>query len=110
MAKLMKKILGIMAIAVSISMLVSPIGFVGAAGTSDFLYQPMNYPIQVSSDTSIPSAIPFCRTSHGLTLICYTPKYLRSAYNFPSTLDGTGQTILIVDAFGSPTVANDLAV
>jgi len=105
----MKKILGIMAIAISVSMLVSPLGFVGAATTSDFLYQPMNYRVQVSSDTIIPDALPFCRAGSGLTLICYTPKYLRSAYNFPANLDGTGQTILIVDAFGSPTVSNDLA-
>lgn len=90
-------------------MLVSPVAFVGAASTTDFLYQPMNYRVQVAPDTILPDALPFCRAGSGLTLICYTPKYLRSAYNFPSSLDGTGQTILIVDAFGSPTVANDLA-
>jgi subtilase family serine protease len=35
---------------------------------------------------------------------------VRSAYNFPSTLNGSGQTILIVDAFGSPTIRQDLAL
>lgn len=28
----------------------------------------------------------------------------------PSSLDGSGQTIVIVDAFGSPTIASDLAI
>jgi subtilase family serine protease len=40
---------------------------------------------------------------------CYRPSAIRAAYNFPSNLDGTGQTILIVDAFGSPTITQDLA-
>ncbi|HEV2120250.1 MAG TPA: S53 family peptidase [Candidatus Bathyarchaeia archaeon] len=110
----MKKILGIMAIAVSISMLMSPVAFASlitnAPSSGNFQYSPLNYRIQVSPDTIIPDALPFCRASSGLTLICYTPTYLRSAYNFPSNLDGTGQTILIVDAFGSPTITNDLTV
>lgn len=33
---------------------------------------------------------------------------MRTAYNVPASLDGTGQTIVIVDAFGSPTIAADL--
>jgi subtilase family serine protease len=113
----MKKILGIMAIAISVTMLLSPVAFAGSlfvkASTSssgDFLYQPFNIAVQVSPDTILPDALPYCQTSRGLTLICYTPTYLRTAYNFPSNLDGTGQTILIVDAFGSPTITNDLAV
>ena len=111
----MKKILVVMAIAISISMLMSPVAFASlnnsaTPNSNNFLYYPQNYRIQVSPDTVIPDALPFCRASSGLTLICYTPTYLRSAYNFPSSLDGTGQTILIVDAFGSPTVTNDLAV
>ena len=41
-------------------------------------------------------------------VLCYTPQDLRTAYDFPNYLDGTGQTIVIVDPFGSPTVQADL--
>ena len=44
----------------------------------------------------------------------YQPSELATAYNFNSLysqgLDGTGQTIVIVDAFGSPTLAADVAL
>jgi subtilase family serine protease len=33
---------------------------------------------------------------------------MRAAYNVPSSLNGSGQTIVIVDAFGSPTIQDDL--
>ena len=41
-------------------------------------------------------------------LICYTPRDLKVAYDFPSNLNGAGQTIVIVDAFGYPRVQKDL--
>ena len=40
---------------------------------------------------------------------CYGPYDLGKIYNFPTNLDGTGQTIIIVDAYGSLTIADDLA-
>jgi len=44
----------------------------------------------------------------------FQPLDLQTAYNFTGLfnqgLDGTGQAIAIVDAFGSPTIAQDLAV
>jgi subtilase family serine protease len=40
---------------------------------------------------------------------CYGPYDLGKIYNFPSKLDGRGQTIIVVDAYGSPTIAADLA-
>ena len=42
---------------------------------------------------------------------CLSPTTVRSGYNFsyvPGTQDGTGQTIVIVEAYGSPTIANDI--
>lgn len=54
---------------------------------------------------SKPAAFPTpsqCVAAFGLA--CYTPQLIRTAYNVPSSLDGTGQTIVIVDAYGSPTV------
>jgi subtilase family serine protease len=45
---------------------------------------------------------------------CYQPAQLVKAYNLAPLhndgIDGRGKTILIVDAFGSPTIANDLKV
>jgi subtilase family serine protease len=45
---------------------------------------------------------------------CYQPFQLVKAYNLgplhQAGIDGRGRTILIVDAFGSPTIANDLHV
>jgi subtilase family serine protease len=49
---------------------------------------------------------PFCAPG----VICYTPQLIQAAYNFPRNLDGAGQTILIVEAFGSPTIQQDLAL
>ena len=64
--------------------------------------------VQVSPSTVIPNGFPYCGTTSGLTIICYPPSFIRTAYNFPANLDGTGQTILIVDAYGSPTIQSDL--
>jgi subtilase family serine protease len=42
---------------------------------------------------------------------CRSPYELGRAYDFPDqdSLDGSGQTIMIVDAYGSPTIEDDLA-
>src|SRR6201996_332828 len=40
---------------------------------------------------------------------CYTPQELAAAYDIPAKLTGAGQTIVIVDAFGDPTLGQDLA-
>ena len=56
-----------------------------------------------------PAAFPSpsqCVASAGLA--CYTPALIRKAYNVPATATGAGQTIVIVDAYGSPTVRQDL--
>lgn len=45
----------------------------------------------------------------GAALNCYTPEELRAAYDIPSKLTGAGQTIVIIDAFGDPTIQADLA-
>ena len=47
------------------------------------------------------------------TVPCYRPDQLQTAYNeqplFNSGITGKGQTIVIVDSFGSPTIQADLA-
>jgi subtilase family serine protease len=46
-------------------------------------------------------------------IACYRPAQIQQAYNLPRLyrqgVTGRGQTIVIVDSFGSPTVARDLA-
>jgi subtilase family serine protease len=48
----------------------------------------------------------------GLQLACYSPRQLQAAYNLPAVygrkITGRGETIVIVDAFGSPTITRDL--
>lgn len=43
-------------------------------------------------------------------LACYTPSEIRTAYDVPSSLSGSDQTIVIVDAYGSPTIRSDLHI
>jgi len=40
---------------------------------------------------------------------CLGPAQVRRAYNIPSKLTGRGETITIIDAFGNPDIASDLA-
>jgi subtilase family serine protease len=57
-----------------------------------------------------PAAFPApseCVAAFGLA--CYTPQLIRTAYDVPSRLNGAGQSIVIVDAYGSPTIRRDLA-
>jgi subtilase family serine protease len=66
-----------------------------------------------SFDPNTVGGVPFCSSGSLGTILCYPPSFLKKAYDFPPTtgkkgLDGTGQTIVIVDAFGSPTVQSDL--
>jgi subtilase family serine protease len=52
--------------------------------------------------------VPFC-FSRGLgSIICYPGQWLDTAYGFPAGFDGSGSTIVIVDAFGSPTLQADM--
>ncbi len=81
-----------------------------SAAPGDFTYTVNPPHVQVAPGTILPNAVPYCTSASVKTLICYSPNFIRTAYNFPSSLDGSGQTILIVDAFGSPTITNDLAV
>jgi subtilase family serine protease len=61
---------------------------------------------------SFPPTTSYCLTNLGLH--CYQPAQLVKAYNLAPLhklgIDGRGKTIVIVDAFGSPTIANDLHV
>lgn len=58
-----------------------------------------------------PPATADCERADGIA--CYTPDQLRTAYDLPALYarggTGKGETIMIVDAFGSPTIKADLA-
>ena len=49
-----------------------------------------------------------------LSIACYGPDQIRAAYNvaplYAHGITGKGETIVIVDSFGSPTIQNDLSV
>src|SRR5256886_13554126 len=105
----MKKILAITTLAITALMLV-PVGVVTV--TSTFNYTPnLSYAL-LGPLTTQPNGLPLCRSASLGSIVCYTPSFIKKAYEYPSTatLDGTGQTIVIVDAFGSPTVESDLAL
>src|SRR5205814_239013 len=52
--------------------------------------------------------------NEGAAVTCYGPWQMRNAYNVQPLIDkgydGKGSTIVIVDAYGSPTAAQDLAL
>jgi subtilase family serine protease len=68
--------------------------------------------------TAVPDAVPHftCEVRPfdlSAGLYCYDPFTIRAAYRVDEMIahsqDGHGQTIVILDAFGSPTIASDLA-
>ena len=63
---------------------------------------------QGPTGSSWPYSPSYCVNKFGLA--CYTPSELRTGYNIPASATGAGQTIVIVDAYGSPTIRQDLAV
>jgi subtilase family serine protease len=81
-----------------------------AASATPFHPALANVPFAQISDSAAKSAqqSPVCPNG----LVCYTPSFLKQAYDFPtgrSAPTGAGQTILIVEAYGSSTIRQDLA-
>jgi subtilase family serine protease len=68
-------------------------------------------PVVGRSLSQIPSS-EFCLEYFGFA--CYTPSDIQNQYDFPALygegITGAGQTIVIFDSFGSPTIRQDLAV
>ncbi len=65
--------------------------------------------ISPSAATAARGGAPICPNG----LVCYSPSHLKDAYSFPTkgrnAATGDGQTIVIVEAYGSPTIEKDLA-
>jgi subtilase family serine protease len=66
----------------------------------------------VAADQATPGPIACQRPApdnrKSLVLHCMTPAQMRAAYGITDTYQGDGQTIVLVDSFGSPTAAEDL--
>jgi subtilase family serine protease len=79
------------------------------SGALSFSFIGQNYEFVASAPT--PPTDAQCRAV-GSHRPCYSPQEIRNAYNVTPVLnagyDGTGQTIVIIDSFGSPTIASDL--
>jgi len=107
----MRKIAILSSILLTLLLTATPLSLAlsSTADNSDFFYQVQSRYVLGTPDGTNPQGLPLCTSASVVNLICYSPAFIRSAYNFPAGLDGTGQTILIVDAFGSPTIAADLA-
>ena len=59
-----------------------------------------------------PGSAPIASTAPVCHFLCYSPAQLQLAYDFPTgdhAPTGAGQTIVVVTAFGSPTIEADLA-
>ncbi len=91
-------------------------GSVAAAtgNTASIVYEVHPIAIQDTAASAVPTQFPSpsqCVADFGLA--CYTPQILHQAYSISWTVNGqwagTGEQVAIVDAYGSPTVASDLA-
>ena len=95
----------------ALAVLASSLVFAGGA-----LSSPSAHPKQTVLPTSYvasPPAVYFDATGGSQPcapgLICYRPNEMKAIYDVPAGLDGSGQTIILVDAYGSPTIKADLA-
>ena len=65
----------------------------------------------VSTDAQAPPTYAYCEATYGAA--CYSPQDIRTAYGLNGLINagfvGAGQTIVIIDSYGSPTIAADLA-
>src|SRR5579875_3605858 len=66
--------------------------------------------VTAGPNSSTPPTDSQCRSQYHHP--CYSPQEMRTAYDLNPILnagyDGTGQTIVIIDSYGSPTIQNDL--
>jgi len=66
----------------------------------------------LAQSLAFPPDTAYCQTNLGIS--CYSPVQYRQAYDlnplYAAGVTGKGRTIAIIDSYGSPTIANDLAV
>jgi subtilase family serine protease len=82
----------------------------GAATASVRPVPDLGGPVLKTAQFPAPQTIATCQAELGIA--CYTPVQYRVAYDLNSLyakgITGAGKTIVIVDSFGSPTIASDL--
>ena len=87
-------------------------GSAASAASTSHLHQMSVHPIYQYAGQS--SSKTFKCQQPGYPINCYTPQELLSAYDIQRVQDagiqGKGQTIVIIDAFNDPTIAQDLQV
>ncbi|HET9632127.1 MAG TPA: S53 family peptidase [Terrabacter sp.] len=83
-----------------------------AAGTdnSDIVYTVHPHALQYSTGSQVGALPTPSQCVARIGLACYTPALIRKAYDIPDGWTGKGQRIVIVDAYGSPTVRQDLDI
>lgn len=77
------------------------------AGAATFRPAVQNLPYTQLTPAQVQQA-PTCQFGR----LCYTPQMIRDAYDFPNGrggATGAGQTVVVVDAYGSPFLAADVA-
>ncbi len=83
-----------------------------ASNTTSIIYEVNPIAIQANSALAA-SGFDTNTCIKQIGLACYGPSQFHSAYNVPWTINGqlagTGEQIAIIDAYGSPTLASDLA-
>jgi len=101
----MRLVLRVAAAAIALTAIVAAM-----AGGADAYPASRHVPRVLLRRTSAPT-IAECEAEQELA--CYTPVQIEHAYNLPELYaqgdEGQGQTIVIVDSFGSPTAEHDLA-
>ena len=86
--------------------------FSGVAAQPVVAAAPLHANVIDARGLSLPPTTSYCLTNFGIH--CYSPAQFEKAYDLGPLhthgIDGRGQTIAVVDSFGSPTIANDLHV
>ena len=99
------------AAALAVSMGAPSAGAASTSGTIVYQVHPI-VKLAIPTSSATPGGFPFtpsqCVAKFGLA--CYGPQDFRTAYDVPAADDGAGQTVVIIDAYGSPTIRQDLNI
>ena len=103
----------VIGLASSAAFLLAPVGTAGSLiATSTGGLAVVGPHVATSSPTTPPTSAQCAAATGGVVLACYGPYDLRNQYDFNPVYaggdTGAGQTIVIFDSFGSPTIKSDL--
>ena len=101
------------ALALTLVVLGGPtLGSAASGNTTPITYTVNPISVQATASASTSGLTPgYCIANFGIA--CYTPQIFHTAYQVPwyvnNKLAGSGESVAIIDAYGSPTVVQDLA-